>query len=170
MITKFDGRYSFLSNFYPCKIDYQGIVYKSVEAFYVAMKVNNDQMIDGRYYTAGDFRELISKIESPGKVKRIGKVIRVRSDWEDKKLEFMNWAVREKFKDEHLKEMLLSTGNVDLIEGNWWHDIFWGQCTCEKCAGKGKNHLGKILMKVRDELSGNIKPNLYDVLFKNKKA
>lgn len=165
MITKFDGRYAFLSNFYPCKIEYQGITYPSVEHYYVAMKVNNDQMIDGRYYTAGDFRELISKIESPGKVKRIGKVIRVRSDWEDKKLEFMNWAVREKFKDEHLKEMLLSTGDVDLIEGNWWHDNFYGQCTCEKCAGKGKNHLGKILMNVRSELNGTQRRGLEQLLF-----
>ena len=166
MITRFDGKYAFLSNFYPCKIEYQGIVYKSVEAFYVAMKVNNDQMIDGRYYTAGDFRELISKIDSPGKVKRIGKAIKVRSDWDQKRLEFMSWGVREKFKDEQLKEMLLSTGNADIIEGNYWHDNFWGQCSCEKCAGKGKNNLGKILMQIRNELSGNIKPNLYDVLFK----
>lgn len=83
MINTFKGKYAFLSNFYPCRIEYQGIVYKSVEAFYVAMKVNNDQMIDGRYYTAGDFRELISKIDSPGKVKRIGKVIKVRSDWDE---------------------------------------------------------------------------------------
>lgn len=58
----------------------------------------------------------------------------------------MNWGVREKFKDEQLKEMLLSTGNADIIEGNYWHDNFWGQCSCEKCVGKGKNNLGKILM------------------------
>ena len=31
MITRFDGRYGFLSNFYPCKIEYQGITYPSVE-------------------------------------------------------------------------------------------------------------------------------------------
>ena len=32
MIDRFDGRYGFLSNFYPCKIEFQGIKYNSVEA------------------------------------------------------------------------------------------------------------------------------------------
>ena len=160
MINRFNGRFVFLSNFYPCEIEYQGILYKSVEAYYVAMKVKNDQTIDGRYYTAADFRELISKIESAGKVKKLGQVIKVRSDWNEKRLEFMNWAVRQKFKDEQLKEMLISTGKEEIIEGNYWHDSWWGQCSCEKCIGKGKNHLGKILMQVRDELTGNQRKGL----------
>ena len=66
--------------------------------------------------------------------------------------------------------MLLSTGDVAIIEGNYWHDNFYGQCTCEKCAGKGKNKLGKLLMDIRSELNGTKKPNLFDVLFKDKKA
>jgi predicted NAD-dependent protein-ADP-ribosyltransferase YbiA (DUF1768 family) len=55
MIDKFEGRYSFLSNFYTCSIEHQGIKYPSVEHFYVAMK-SNEQLIDGKYYTTGDFR------------------------------------------------------------------------------------------------------------------
>jgi hypothetical protein len=39
-----------------------------------------------------------------------------------------------------------------LIEGNWWHDNFYGSCTCNKCVNKGENNLGKILMKIREEL------------------
>jgi ribA/ribD-fused uncharacterized protein len=168
MINRFDGRYSFLSNFYPCKIEHQGITYPSVEAFYVAMKCNSNQTFDGVYYTPVDFREMIAKIPSPGRVKKIGQRIKVRPDWDSKKLEFMTWAVNEKFKDPTLKEMLIMTGDVEIIEGNWWHDVFWGQCTCEKCAGKGKNKLGKLLMEVRSELNGTKKPNLYDVLFPKK--
>jgi len=41
--------------------------------------------------------------------------------------------------------MLLQTGDEELIEGNKWGDRFWGVCK-----GKGKNNLGKILMKIRD--------------------
>ena len=37
--------------------------------------------------------------------------------------------------------------DVDLIEGNTWGDTFWGQVD-----GKGENKLGKLLMKIRDEL------------------
>ena len=59
-----------------------------------------------------------------------------------------------------LKELIegLIEGNIgrnwlkELIEGNNWHDVFWGKCSCPRCNGGGQNHLGKILMKVREEL------------------
>jgi ribA/ribD-fused uncharacterized protein len=160
MIDKFEGRYRFLSNFYPCKIEHKGIVYPSVEHFYVAMKVTEMQLIDGNYYTAADFREMLARIKEPGDVKKLGQRIKVRKDWDDKKLEFMNWAVREKFKNETLSEMLISTGDQELIEGNWWKDYFWGVCN-----GKGENHLGKILMQVREELKlSNQKPSIEDII------
>lgn len=154
MIEKFEGRWRFLSNFYPVEIEHQGIRYPSVEHFYVSMKCNNEQMLQGRHYTIGDFREIIARVPSPGMVKKIGQQMQIRKDWSDKKLEFMNWGVREKFKNEELKELLISTGDMTLIEGNVWHDNFYGQCSCVKCKNKGNNHLGKILMKVRDEVKG----------------
>lgn len=165
MINKFEGRFRFLSNFYPCKIEHKGIKYPSVEHFYVAMKVTEMQLLDGVYYTAADFREMISRISNPGDVKKIGSRVKIRKEWDDKKLEFMNWAVREKFKDETLSEMLLSTGDQEIIEGNWWHDNFYGSCSCTKCANKGENHLGKILMQVREELKlANQKPSIKDII------
>jgi len=152
-IEKFHGRWFFLSNFYPCEIKHQGLTYPSVEHFYVAMKCNNDQLLNGTYYTAGDFRDMIAKIKEPAVVKKLGQKIKVRKDWDEKKLEFMNWAIREKFVNS-LAEKLLETNNLPLIEGNYWHDNFYGSCYCEKCGSKGNNHLGKILMEVRDELRG----------------
>lgn len=152
MIDKFKGRYFFLSNFYPCKIDHKGIKYPSVEHFYVAMKVSNIQLINGIYYNVVDFREMISKVKDPGDAKKIGHKVKLRDGWDEKKLEFMNFAVREKFKDEKLAELLLSTGDELLVESNYWHDNFYGSCTCSKCNNNGENHLGKILMKVREEL------------------
>lgn len=160
MIDSFKGRWSFLSNFYPCLVEHQGIEYPSVEHFYVAMKIDSDQFINGNYYTSGDFREMISKIASPGMVKKIGKKVKLRKDWDEKKLKVMNWGVREKFKkNEDLKELLLSTGDQEIVEGNTWGDVYWGVCD-----GKGKNHLGKILMKVRDEIRGIKKTGLEDIL------
>ncbi len=149
MINNFSGRYAFLSNFYPCLINYQGLEYKSVETFYVAMKVNSDQFINNRYYTSGDFREMISKLDNPGLAKKIGRLVKLRKDWDFKKLEYMNWAVREKFKEESLKELLLLTGDDEIVETNFWGDTYWGVCK-----GVGENHLGKILMEVRNELRG----------------
>lgn len=159
MITEFRGKYFFLSNFSPCKVEHQGITYNTTETFFVAMKCNNDQMIDGVFYTVGDFREKISKLE-PAIAKKIGQRIKLRSDWEDKKLQFMEYALREKFKDSELKEKLVLTGNLDILEGNFWHDNFWGQCNCDKCKGKGKNKLGKLLMKLRSEFDGTEKRGL----------
>jgi len=167
MIDKFDGRYNFLSNFYPAKIEHQGITYPTLEHYYVSMKVKNDQQIDGKYITMIDCRELIAKMPDPAKVKQFGKIIKVRKDWDDVKLDVMLWGIREKFKHQDLKEMLLATDDEELVEGNYWHDNFFGVCTCGPCYGQGQNNLGKILMKVRMELGQqNDKPSLEDILFK----
>ena len=168
MINSFRGRFVFLSNFYPCKIEHSGITYPSVEHYYVALKVNTLQFIDGVYYTAPDFRELVARIPDAGDVKKLGRKVKVRLDWDEKKLDFMEWGVREKFKNPNLSEMLLSTDNLEIIEGNNWHDTFWGKCSCLKCNGSGENHLGKILMKIRKELKQqNVKPSIEEEV-KNK--
>jgi len=46
-----------------------------------------------------------------------------------------------------LKERLLDTHNLELIEGNNWDDTYWGICN-----GRGRNMLGMLLMEVRDIL------------------
>jgi ribA/ribD-fused uncharacterized protein len=172
MIDSFSGRWRFLSNFYPAKILHQGITYPTVEHYYVAMKIKNDQQIDGRNITHIDCREMIAKMpaEHAGKVKQLGQILKVRKDWKDVKMDVMLWGVREKFKHEDLKQMLLDTGEQELIEGNWWHDNFFGICTCGPCQGQGQNNLGKILMKVREELrQQNVKPSLEELLKSQKK-
>jgi predicted NAD-dependent protein-ADP-ribosyltransferase YbiA (DUF1768 family) len=60
--------------------------------------------------------------------------------------------------------MLLATDDEELVEGNWWNDTFWGVCR-----GDGENNLGKIIMKVRDELrQQNDKLSLEEILFPKK--
>jgi predicted NAD-dependent protein-ADP-ribosyltransferase YbiA (DUF1768 family) len=49
----------------------------------------------------------------------------------------------------NLGDMLLSTGDELLIEGNTWGDTYWG---VDLKTGIGENKLGKILMKVREEI------------------
>jgi len=49
-----------------------------------------------------------------------------------------------------LAARLLGTGQMPLVEGNNWGDMFWG---VDVKSGKGENHLGRILMKIREELS-----------------
>jgi ribA/ribD-fused uncharacterized protein len=154
MIDKFEGRFRFLSNFYPSKITLQGITYPTNEHYYVAMKINKPQFVKGiGTMEVNACREHIAKIEAPGAIKRFGRGLELRSDWDDVRLGVMEYGIRQKFTThDDLREMLLATGDQKLIEGNYWHDNFFGSCTCDKCDNKGLNHLGKILMKVRDEI------------------
>ncbi len=133
-ITRFRDEYDFLSNFYVVDIEYDGIVYPSVEHAFQAAKTLDD-----------DERLKISLLDTPTKAKRAGRKVKLRSDWEEVKLDIMKELIVIKFKDPVLKEKLLSTGNATLIEGNTWRDYYWGECR-----GKGQNHLGKILMEVRE--------------------
>jgi predicted NAD-dependent protein-ADP-ribosyltransferase YbiA (DUF1768 family) len=48
--------------------------------------------------------------------------------------------------------IFLLTADLEIVENNYWHDNFWGSCTCSRCGRKGENNLGKILMSVRQEL------------------
>lgn len=43
IIDLFDGEYAFLSNFYLCKVKYNGIEYKHSEGAFQAQKTLNEQ-------------------------------------------------------------------------------------------------------------------------------
>ena len=69
----------------------------------------------------------------------------MKSDWDKIRVEEMYQIVKNKFEqNQDIKELLLSTGERDLIEGNTWGDHFWGVDEF------GANNLGKLLMKIRD--------------------
>ena len=49
-----------------------------------------------------------------------------------------------------IKEKLVSTKDFELIEGNTWHDNYWGDCHCSRCKKIiGQNMLGTMLMEIR---------------------
>lgn len=142
MVSSFSDEFAFLSNFFPAKVVYFGMEYPTSEHAFQAAKTL-DQVE----------RMAIAALISPGQAKQAGRRVTLRSDWENIKLEVMENIVRIKYRDRELAKMLIATGEEKLVEGNYWHDIFWGKCTCDIHAGTGENHLGKILMKVRDDLS-----------------
>ena len=79
-----------------------------------------------------------------------GRLVPLRPDWEAVKVGIMEEIVRAKFiQHPELAARLLATGDKVLVEGNHWGDTFWGVDTR---TGQGHNHLGRILMKVREEL------------------
>lgn len=142
VIDQFKGDYRFLSNFWmlTVPIQFRGIKYPSVEHFYVAQKT-----IDT------DFQQQIAEVPTSGKVKRVGQQLELREDWETIKVAVMEEGVQQKFlNNPKLQDKLNDTGDLLLIEGNHWHDQFWGNCTCEKHDDTpGKNALGILLMRTR---------------------
>lgn len=146
MITKFEGKYSFLSNFYACQTNYKGIKYPTSEHAYQAAKTLNPK-----------HQLAIKEKDTPDDAKLAGRRVDLRSDWEDIKDDVMYEIVKEKFKNKRLASRLLATGEEQLVEGNYWHDNYWGSCICEKCLQLPKrNQLGKTLMRVREELKEEI--------------
>lgn len=137
-ITSFSGKYFFLSNFYPCQVEFESIIYPSSEHAYMAAKTVDVSV-----------RKTILNIETPGKVKQFGKTIELRSNWNNLRLHFMDLIVKSKFSNSDLMEMLDETKGYELIEGNTWGDKFWGQSPL----GVGRNELGKLLMSIRDDIT-----------------
>lgn len=64
----------------------------------------------------------------------------------------MENILRIKFQHKNMRDLLIATKDYDLIEQNKRHDIYWGVCTCKKHNLIGKNHLGILLMKIRNSL------------------
>lgn len=132
VINIFRDQYKFLSNFF---IEPDGT---HVEREYQAAKCSDDVQ-----------RRVFNTL-TPAQCKKYGRKVNLRPDWEQVKLPIMDDLVMTKFVDhENLRELLLATGDAQLIEGNNWHDLFFGQCSCPLHNGEGRNELGQILMKVR---------------------
>ena len=136
MINNFTGKHNFLSNFYTVPISFEGIMFPSVEHAYQAAKSLDEEV-----------RLRIMRIGSAGQAKRAGKKVILRPNWESLKLDIMLELLRRKFYFKDMQQMLLDTGEDEIVEENYWKDTFWGTCN-----GVGENHLGKLLMKIRQEL------------------
>lgn len=142
VIDEFREVYGFLSNFHICNLNYDGNNYRCAENAFQAMKERNPAK-------RSNYFNLL-----PSEAKRMGHTCKLRPDWEEVKLDIMYDILKAKFSDKELRERLLLTGDKELIEGNDWHDNFWGNCFCKKCKSiEGKNMLGKLLMKLRSELN-----------------
>ena len=137
-IVSFSDEYRWLSNFWPVYVEFDGVTYTSVEHAYVASKTTDLNM-----------RKIVATTESPGKVKRIGRTLTLRSDWDDVRIAFMTSLIDQKFDYIPLAQKLKATGDRPIIEGNTWGDTFWGQSPL----GNGENNLGKIIMNKREKLN-----------------
>lgn len=145
----FRGDLEFLSNFWYVTFSFEDADYISVEHAYQASKFLDPEIrkrFQGHGLTPGEAKGLASELKDHGLL---------RPDWWEVNISIMEDLVGQKFRHVTLLRMLVGTGTVEIVEGNYWHDNFWGSCTCYKCRKKIKfNHLGKILMRIRREARG----------------
>jgi hypothetical protein len=150
--TYFFRQDSPLSNHFNCSFTLDGVSYTSSEQAYFHKKsqVCKDEVAGGR----------IMRTSIPGIQKGIGEHIKPTPDWTDtKKIAIMKRACSEKFQQNRdLCEFLLKTENTLLAEDNQ-NDSFWGiglsrqSPRSKNTANHKSNHMGLILMEIRDNVT-----------------
>lgn len=149
-----------LSNFFGAPVEYDGQLYPSAENAYQAAKTEDQE----------ERKNLVSM--APVMAKKWGREIGLRKNWEAMKLSVMRTILEDKFGCSPVAEYLASTSPHMLVEGNNWGDTYWGAVWVQKrelpsrpgwktwesepgfsnlCL-VGENHLGILLMEIREEL------------------
>src|SRR5688500_18125961 len=145
IIDGFTGEWRLLSNFASTPLVFQQISYPTAAHAYQAAKTLDPAV-----------RRQVADARSPGAAKRLGRFVDLRPDWSYVRVAVMWHILRVKFTPYPDRlDVLRSTGDAHLVEGNLWHDQFWGDCHCARraCAEPGENHLGRLLATLRTEAS-----------------
>lgn len=136
-----DGRYAALSNFAGSAFSLDGHIWRTMEHYFQAMKFEGSPQF-----------ERILGCGSPKQAKDLGqsRATPIRPDWDAVKEDIMLRGLRQKFQHPELRALLLGTGKKRLIEDSPY-DGYWGIGP----NGKGKNRLGELLMRLRQELAAS---------------
>lgn len=131
------------TNFFASPINVDGKVWPTSEHYFQAQKYASNPGLQERIRRAATPREAFNITREPGNDRFKD------PNWDNSRYQAMLKAVRAKFnQNQNLRKLLLDTGNAVLVENAGANDAVWG-------AGadfRGTNHLGRILMHVRDEL------------------
>ena len=136
-ITEFQGEFRWLSNFFPVQIEYEGLIYPSVEHAYQAGKLINIE--DRKLFL----------IMSAGQAKKLWRNYPTYNLTEEFRLNLMYQLLSIKFNQEPFKSLLIATGDCYIQEGNRFGDTFFGYCLK---TNQGKNHLGQMIMNIGEKL------------------
>lgn len=143
---KVNEPYGCFSNFSLHSICMQGEDWQTVEHYYQAQKfigTKDEKVVP-----------IIQAAPSPEEAAALGRDCQrqVRADWEQVKTEVMRQAVLKKFlTHQDIQAILIATDDLLIVE-NSPKDYYWG-CGKDKT---GNNHLGKILMSVRQQIKSKL--------------
>jgi len=143
--STFELPYGVFSNFWAAPFLIDGVIFKTSEHFFQAMKF---KPTDQAAFDA------VVACENCMDVTKIGRdrTRKLRPDWESVKIDVMIDALTAKYLTypDSLLKILLSTGNAKIVERTK-NDSFWGSGADDN-SGTGGNMLGKLLVKVRDQV------------------
>ncbi len=141
VIGFYDREFYVFSNFSSFEIDWQGEIYKTTEHAYQSAKffgVDEDLVNDIRNTKSSHEAFKLARANAD----------KVRPDWDDVKIDIMEEIIRAKCEQHpYVKQKLLETGDYEIVEDSP-KDNFWGWGADRQ----GRNELGKLWMKIRQEL------------------
>jgi len=138
VIDSFSGKYECFSNFSAHPVGQ----YATAEHRFQAKKATNQRDHD-----------YVAEANSPRSAKWRGRQIKLRADWEQAKdPEMLRTVIDKVHQHRDVADILVSTDNVLLIEGNYHKDDYWGMVKDKDGNWTGLNMLGKALMVARGML------------------
>lgn len=154
-MVAFFTKHSPLSNYYESEELVDGKMFRCQEQYYTYNKAK----------TFGDQEtaQKIMKEQNPAVMKQLGKHVAGfnHDTWNNRKVDVMRRGLKEKFRNEYLREYLLGTKNAILMEANPY-DKFWGVGLSKyspaiwkkmSWVGKAQNMMGQLLHELRTELN-----------------
>jgi len=155
IVPEFRGRYFCFSNFSKHGIWLTENCWRSNEFISPSFLNSYWKTAEHLFQSFKTFdQEWIQRIQNakvPSDAKSLGRGAQLRNDWNRVKDIVMYFTVREKFRQNtDIQKILLETEDAQLVEGNTWGDNYWGVSRNSK---HGKNMLGIILMKIREEIN-----------------
>lgn len=127
------------SNFSAFAVEWEGVVWPTSEHAYQAAKFTDPEIASRiqNALSAHDAKKIAHRFED-----------KMRPDWDDIKVVVMERILVQKLlQHPYIQRKLLETGDMEIVEDSPT-DSFWGRGP----DWKGENNLGKIWMKLREEL------------------
>ena len=131
--------------------EYNGLIYPTVEHAFHSQKLDpSDDKLE-------EYQKLFTDENlEPNEAKKLGgrknfeeNGYKLRSDWNDKRLEIMEECTESYYNEnKDMMKRLIETGDKELIHKGFRIDDYWGVNK-----NGGSNHHGKILMKLREKFS-----------------
>lgn len=151
---EYDEPYGFLSQWYDCAFEHEGVRYHSAEMWMMVQKA--------KLFGDEEIAQSMLRAKTPKEHKSLGRKVRNFDHklWDENKFRIVeegNWWKFTKSKENaQLKDFLLATGDRELVEASPY-DRIWGIGFNHNCAEEnrddwGGNLLGKAIMNVRKRL------------------